>query len=110
LPPFVGAADRSSADTAFVDGSPFRSPGPGGTCEDPVVAPKVVGAVELGFSFVPELPMVTAFEFPPAEFPLAVSDWRNEFDWACGSANDCATEAPSEAAFGGGRIVIDVPI
>ncbi|HEV3302944.1 MAG TPA: hypothetical protein VG055_25055 [Planctomycetaceae bacterium] len=74
------------------------------------MAAKAVGAFELMFSFVPTLPMVIAFEFPPAEFPLAVSDWRNEFDWACGSANDCATEAPSEAVFGGWRIAIDVPI
>jgi hypothetical protein len=66
--------------------------------------------VELSFAFVPALLTADALELPPVEFPLAVSDCRNEFDSACESANVGAAEARSEAVFGGGKLAIDVPI
>lgn len=69
-----------------------------------------LGMVELSFAFVPALLTADAFELPPVEFPLAVSDCRNEFDSACESANVGAAEARSEAVFGGGKLAIDVPI
>lgn len=66
---------------------------------------------EVTLPFDRALPGVARVELPLIGFPLAVSDWRNEFESVGALANSGALGATSELpVLGGASVVIVVPI